>query len=65
MDSKNLSSSTGLLLLKISKLMKQGYNLKQIKDEIDTYIPLVKCKFVIESRIFIKAEEWLHFLELY
>lgn len=49
MDSKNLSSSTGLLLLKISKLMKQGYNLKQIKDEIDTYIPLVKCKFVIES----------------
>ncbi len=48
-DSKNLSTSAGLLLLKIKKFIKEGSNLKEIEERINEYIPLIRCKFAIES----------------
>lgn len=48
-DSGNLSSGTGLLLLKASKLAKEGKNAKEIKEAIDEFVPKVRSKFVVES----------------
>lgn len=48
-DSCNLSSGTGLLLLKAAKFAKEGKNAKEIKAEIDALVPNVRSKFVVES----------------
>lgn len=48
-DSLNLSSSIGLLLLKANKLRTEGKNIHEIKTIIDSLVPNVRCKFAIES----------------
>ena len=48
-DSANLSTGTGLQLLKASKLAALGYDVKKIKEEIDKISPNVKSKFAVES----------------
>ncbi len=48
-DSLNLSTGIGLLLLKASKLAKQGKSAKEIKEEVDKLAGNVRCKFVVES----------------
>lgn len=48
-DSSNLSSGTGLLLLKAAKLAREGKSAKEIKQEIDKLVPNVRSKFAVES----------------
>ena len=48
-DSQNLSSGTGLLVLKMCKLRKQGYSGEQIVKEIEKLVPLVRSQFAINT----------------
>ncbi len=49
-DSKNLSTSIGLILLKIDKLIKEGLNAAEIKEYIDLkVVPNIYCSFAINS----------------
>mgnify|MGYP001766718136 FL=1 len=48
-DSLNLSSSSGLLVLKACKLRDQGKSLDEIADEIQTLVPKVYCSFAVET----------------
>lgn len=48
-DSGNLSSGTGLLLLKTAKLVKAGKSIKDIVDEINLTVPKVRSQFVIDT----------------
>lgn len=49
-DSKNLSSGNGLVVLKAAKLRDEGKNIHQIKEELDNkIIPNVRSKFVVDS----------------
>lgn len=48
-DSQNLSSGIGLLLLKLAKLRDQGLNTPQIIKEINKIIPLVRTQFAINT----------------
>lgn len=48
-DSCNLSSGSGLLLLKAAKLVEQGYDAKAIKQKIEELVPKVHTQFVIET----------------
>ncbi len=47
-DSGNLSSGTGLLVLKACKLRDEGKSAKEIKDILETLVPKVSAKFVLE-----------------
>ena len=50
-DSQNLSSGTGLLVLKMCKLRKEGYSGEQIVKEIEEGIKKTKGNYkVIEDR---------------
>ena len=48
-DSQNLSSGTGLLVLKMCKLRKEGYSGEQIVKEIERLVPLVRSQFAINT----------------
>ena len=48
-DSGNLSSGTGLLVLKDCEFARNGKNVKEIKEEIDKLVPNVRSKFAVES----------------
>lgn len=48
-DSGNLSTGIGLLVLKACKFAKEGMNAKEIKEKIDSLVPNVRSKFVVES----------------
>jgi len=48
-DSQNLSSGTGLLILKAIKFMQMGMSGKEIKAEIEKLIPKVRSQFVIDT----------------
>jgi len=48
-DSQNLSTGTGLLVLKIIKMIKEGKTAEEIVNEINAMIPLVRCSFAIDS----------------
>lgn len=48
-DSMNLSSGIGLLVLKASEFRKQGLSAKEIKDKIDTLVPKVRSQFAIRT----------------
>lgn len=48
-DSQNLSSGIGLLLLKLAKLRDDGLNLPQIIKEMNRIIPLVRTQFAINT----------------
>ncbi len=48
-DSLNLSSSSGLLVLKACKLRDQGKTLDEIADEIHRLVPKVYCSFAVET----------------
>ncbi len=47
-DSENLSSGTGLLVLKACKLRDEGKGAKEIKEVLETLVPKVSAKFVLE-----------------
>lgn len=47
-DSENLSSGTGLLVLKACKLRDEGKSAKEIHDILKTLVPKVSAKFVLE-----------------
>ena len=47
-DSDNLSTGTGLLVLKACKLRDEGKSAKEIKEILDTLVPKVSAKFVLE-----------------
>lgn len=48
-NSKNLSSGSGLLLLKASKLIKEGLDALEIKNRIEALVPKVRSQFVIDT----------------
>jgi len=48
-DSLNLSSSSGLLVLKACKLRDEGKSLDEIADEIQRLVPKVYCSFAVET----------------
>jgi DegV family protein with EDD domain len=47
-DSKNLSSGIGLLLLKAAALKDKGLSAKEIKDEMEKIVPNVRSQFIID-----------------
>lgn len=47
-DSGNLSTGIGLLLLKAAKFRDQGFSAKQIAEKLDEIVPRVKVQFVID-----------------
>jgi DegV family protein with EDD domain len=48
-DSQNLSTGIGLLVLKAAELRDLGFSLEQIKEEIEATIPKVRTSFVIDT----------------
>ena len=48
-DSKNLSSGTGLLALHAARMAKAGASAKEIKEELDKLVPFVSSKFAVET----------------
>ncbi len=48
-DSKNLSTGIGLLILKAAGFRDKGLSAKQIKEEVDKIVPRVKSQFVINT----------------
>lgn len=48
-DSANLSSGSGLLLLKAAKFRDLGYSASKIKEELELIVPKVRSQFVIET----------------
>jgi len=48
-DSENLSSGTGLLLLKAAKLRSEGLMASEIAREISSLVPKVRSQFVIDT----------------
>jgi DegV family protein with EDD domain len=48
-DSLNLSTGIGLLVLKAAELKDLGYSLQKIKEEIETSVPKVCTSFVIDT----------------
>ncbi len=48
-DSLNLSSSSGLLVLKACKLRDQGKSLDEIADHLERLVPKVYCSFAVET----------------
>lgn len=48
-DSLNLSTSSGLLILKACKLRDEGKSLDEIADEIQRLVPKVYCSFAVET----------------
>lgn len=48
-DSQNLSSGSGLLLVKAGELVKQGKSALEIKKAIEEIIPRVRTQFVIDT----------------
>lgn len=52
-DSKNLSSGTGLLVLKMCKLRKEGKSAQEIVEEIERLVPLVRSQFAVNTLEFL------------
>lgn len=48
-DSKNLSSGTGLLVLKAKDMRNQGMSAAEIKEELDRLVPRVRSYFAIRT----------------
>lgn len=48
-DSLNLSSGTGLLILKAIKFRSQGLSGKEIKEKLEEIVPKVRSQFVIDT----------------
>ena len=48
-DSQNLSSGTGLLVLKICKLRKEGKDASEVVDIINEMVPKVRSQFTIDT----------------
>lgn len=48
-DSKNLSSGTGLLVMKICKMRKEGKDINTIIDSVNKLVPLVKTQFAVNT----------------
>lgn len=48
-DSKNLSTGTGLLVLRMCQLRDQGKDIHEIAEEIRKFVPLVDSKFCIDT----------------
>lgn len=48
-DSMNLSSGTGLLLLKAGQMIKENFQVTEIKEKIEATVPKVRSQFVIKT----------------
>lgn len=48
-DSMNISSGTGLLLLKAAKFREEGFSATEIKVKIENLVPKVRSQFVIDT----------------
>lgn len=53
-DSKSLSSGTGLLVLYAHDLAKEGYNADEIYDKTQARIPFVQASFVVDTMEYLK-----------
>jgi len=48
-DSGNLSSGTGLLILKAAKFIKEGLTAAEVKEKLEELVPKVRSQFVIDT----------------
>ncbi len=48
-DSLNLSSGSGLLVLKAAKFIDLGYSPEKVKEEVEKLVPKVRSQFVIDT----------------
>lgn len=48
-DSKNLSTGIGLLLLKAASFREDGYSALEIKEKLEEIVPKVRSQFVVET----------------
>lgn len=48
-DSLNLSSGTGLLILKAAKFIEEGLSGKEVKERLEAIVPKVRSQFVIDT----------------
>lgn len=53
-DSQNLSSGEGLVVMKAVELVNKGLSIQEVYDELNTYVPKVRSQFAIETM------EYLH-----
>ena len=49
LDSQNLSSGTGLLVLKICKMRREGKMASEVIEEIEKLVPRVRSQFIIDT----------------
>ena len=52
-DSRNLSSGIGLVIMEAVKLRDQGANIRQIADRLADIIPKVRASFVIDTLVYL------------
>ena len=48
-DSKNLSTGIGLLVMKAATFREEGYSAKEIAEKLETIVPKVRSQFVVET----------------
>ena len=48
-DSKNLSTGIGLLVMKATTFREEGYSAKEIAEKLDEIVPKVRSQFVVET----------------
>lgn len=49
LDSGNLSGGTGLIVLKIVKMIKEGLTAQEIIEKVNAMVPLVRCQFACDT----------------
>lgn len=49
LDSENLSTGSGILLLKAGEMIKKGHSAEEIKKTLETLVPKVRSQFVIHT----------------
>ncbi len=52
-DSKNLSTGIGLLIVKAAELAKEGMECEEILKEIEKTIPMVRASFVVDTLVYL------------
>lgn len=52
-DSRNLSTGIGLMVIEAAKMAMEGKSLTEIKDKIDTLIPLSRASFVVDTLVYL------------
>lgn len=52
-DSRNLSTGIGLLVIEAAKMASEGKKLKEIREELERLIPLSRASFVVDTLVYL------------